>query len=165
MGLSGRYTRMVQRCIAGGGSILLAAVALVLSAPVAVEAQAVGQLFIEALDAEGRVVPDLTVNDFVVFEDDTRVDIVSAERLGPMKVALLVDNSDRMSELAAFYPLRDAIAAFLDTLGPEHQVALFTIARSVQRRVDFTMDRGALRAAAAAMGLDSGGGGLLLDGF
>ncbi len=161
----GRYTRTVPRSVAGGGSILFAAVALALSAPVAAEAQALGQLYIEALDAEGQVVPDLTVRDFIVLEDDTRARIVSAERVGPLKVALLVDNGDRMSELAAFYPLRDAIGAFLDTLGPEHEVALFTIARSIERRVDFTLDRGALRASTEEIVLDSGAGVLLLDGI
>lgn len=145
--------------------MLFAAVALALSAPAAADAQALGQLYIEALDGDGQVVPDLTVRDFIVLEGDTRVDIVSAERVGPLKVALLVDNGDRMSELAAFYPLRDAIGAFLDTLGPEHEVALYTIARSVQRRVDFTMDREALRASAEEMVLDSGAGVLLLDGI
>lgn len=145
--------------------ILFAAVALALSAPVAAEAQDLGQLYIEALDAEGQVVPDLTVRDFIVLEDETRVDIVSAEQVGPMKVALLIDNDDRMSELAAFYPLRDAIDAFLDTLGPEHEVALFTIARSIQRRVDFTMDREALRESVEEIVLDSGAGALLLDGI
>ena len=161
----GRYTRTVHRSAAGGGLILFAAVALALSAPVAAEAQALGQLFIEALDAEGQVVPDLTVDDFVVLEDTTRVNIVSAERVGPMKVALLIDNGDRMSELGAFYPLREAIEAFLDTLGPEHPVALFTIARNIQRRVDFTMDRGELRESAEEIVLDSGAGTLLLDGI
>jgi hypothetical protein len=154
----------MHRAVAGG-SILFAAVALALSAPAAAEAQALGQLYIEALDAEGQVVPGLTARDFIVLEDDTRVDIVSAERVGPLKVALLVDNGDRMSELAAFYPLRDAIGAFLEVLGPEHEVALFTIARSIRRRVDFTMDREALRESAEEMVLDSGAGVLLLDGL
>ena len=138
---------------------------LAFSAPAAAEAQALGRLYIEALDAEGQVVPGLTTSDFIVLEDDTRVNIVSAERVGPMKVALLVDNGDRMSDFAALYPLRNAIAAFLDTLGPEHEVGLFTIARSVLRRVDFTMDRRALRASTEEMVLDSGAGVLLLDGI
>ena len=141
------------------------ALALVLAAPAAAEAQALGQLYIEALDDQGQVVPGLTPRDFVVLEDDTRVDIVSAERVGPLKVALLVDNGDRMSELGAFYPLRDAVGAFLDTLGPAHEVGLFTIARSVQRRVDFTLDREAVKASTEDIVLDSGAGVLLLDGI
>jgi hypothetical protein len=50
--------------------------------------------------------------------------------------------------LAALYPLRDATEVFLDTLGPEHEVALFTIARNLQRRVDFATDREELKASA-----------------
>ncbi|MXY26031.1 MAG: VWA domain-containing protein [Acidobacteria bacterium] len=158
------YAGFHHRLPAGGLLVLAAAVVLALSAAAA-QGQALGQLYIEALDDEGQVVPDLTARDFIVLEDDTRVNIVSAERVGPMKVALLVDNGERMSELAAYYPARDAVGAFLDTLGPEHEVALFTIARSIQRRVDFTMDRAALRQSVEDMVLDSGGGTLLLDGI
>ena len=93
------------------------------------------------------------------------MNIVSVEQVGPMKVALLLDNSDRMSQLAALYPLRDATEVFLDTLGPEHEVALFTIARNLQRRVDFTTDREELKASAEEIFLDSGAGTPLLDGI
>ena len=155
----------MQRLATGGGPILCALVALALSAPAAAEAQALGRLYIEALDGDGRAVPGLTPSDFLVLEDDTRVNIVSVEPVGPMKVALLIDNGDRMSQLAALYPLRDATEMFLDTLGPEHEVALFTIARNLQRRVDFTMDREALKASAHEIFLDSGAGTPLLDGI
>ena len=155
----------MHRSATGGGLVLFAAVALALSAPAAAEAQALGRLYIEALDGDGQVVPGLTTSNFVVLEDDTRVNIVSVEQVGPMKVALLLDNSDRMSQLAALYPLRDATEVFLDTLGPEHEVALFTIARNLQRRVDFTTDREELKASAEEIFLDSGAGTPLLDGI
>ena len=155
----------MQRLATGGGPILCALIALALSAPAAAEAQALGRLYIEALDGDGRAVPGLTPSDFLVLEDDTRVNIVSVEPVGPMKVALLIDNGDRMSQLAALYPLRDATEAFLDTLGPEHEVALFTIARNLQRRVDFTRDREALQASVDDIVLDSGAGTVLLDGI
>ena len=155
----------MHRSATGGGLVLFAAVALALSAPAAAEAQALGRLYIEALDGDGQVVPGLTTSDFVVLEDDTRVNIVSVEQVGPMKVALLLDNGDRMSQLAALYPLRDATEVFLDTLGPEHEVALFTIARNLQRRVDFTTDREELKASAEEIFLDSGAGTPLLDGI
>ena len=154
-----------MRSLVRGALVLAAWVALGWSAPAMAQGQALGQLYIEALDDEGQVVPDLTARDFIVLEDDTRVNIVSAERVGPMKVALLIDNGERMSELAAYYPARDAVETFLDTLGPEHEVALFTITRSIQRRVDFTTDRAALRQSVEDMVLDSGGGTLLLDGI
>ncbi len=80
----------MHRSATGGGLVLFAAVALALSAPGAAEAQARGRLYIEALDGDGQVVPGLTTSDFVVLEDDTRVNIVSVEQVGPMKVALLL---------------------------------------------------------------------------
>ena len=155
----------MQRSATGGGLVLFAAVALVLSAPAAAGAQALGRLYIEALDADGRVVPGLTASDFIVLEDDTRTRIVSVEPVGPMRVALLIDNGDRMSQFNALNPLQDAMEAFLDTLAPEHEVAVFTIARNVQRRVDFTTDREELKASAEEIFLDSGAGTFLLDGI
>ncbi len=154
----------MPRSVRGVGTVLCAAVALALSAPASAEAQALARLYIEPLDAEGQVIAGLTRSDFIVLEDGARANIVSAERVGPMKVALLIDNSDRMSELAAFYPLREATEAFLDTLGPQHEVGLFTIARNLRRRVDFTRDRAALRASVEDIVLDSGAGAVLLDG-
>ena len=62
----------MHRSATGGGLVLFAAVALALSAPAAAEAQALGRLYIEALDGDGQVVPGLTTSDFVVLEDDTR---------------------------------------------------------------------------------------------
>ncbi len=146
------------------GLILLAALAPALSGSAAAEAQTLGQLYMEALDDEGRVVLGLTARDFIVLEDQTRCNIVSVDLVGPAKVAVLIDNGERMSELGAFYPARDSVETFLDALGPEHEVALFTIARSIQRRVDFTMDRAEISQSVEDMVLDSGGGTLLLDG-
>ena len=145
--------------------VLLTAVTLALSVPVVAQEQDLGQLFIETVDADGQVVLGLTPSDFAVQEDDTRVNIVSVERVGPMKVELLVDNGDRMSEMAALNPLRDAMEVFLDTLGPEHEVSLLTIARNIQRRVDFTMDREELKQSAEEIFLESGTGAVMLDGI
>ena len=155
----------MQRSVTGGVLVLLTAVTLALSVPVVAQAQDLGQLFIETVDADGQVVLGLTPSDFAVQEDDTRVNIVSVERVGPMKVALLVDNGDRMSEMAALNPLRDAMEVFLDTLGPEHEVSLLTIARNIQRRVDFTMDREELKQSAEEIFLESGTGAVMLDGI
>ena len=43
----------MHRSATGGGLVLFAAVALALSAPAAAEAQALGRLYIEALDGDG----------------------------------------------------------------------------------------------------------------
>jgi len=59
----------------------------------------------------------------------------------------------------------DLVLLSMGFLGPEHEVALFTIARNLQRRVDFTRDRAALQASVDDIVLDSGAGTVLLDGI
>lgn len=154
----------MRRSVIGGGLVLFAVGVLSLTAPAGAQAQALGRLYVEALDAAGQAVPGLTASDFVVLEDETRVNVVSVEPVGPMKLALLVDNGDRMSQLNALNPLQEALGAFFDTLGPEHEVAVFTIARNLRRQVGFTTDREALKVSAGEIFLDPGAGTLLLDG-
>lgn len=82
---------------------------------------------------------------------------------GPMKVALLVDNSDAAAQ--SLNPLRDGLSAFLDALPPEHEVGLFTIAGQVRRRVDFTTDREELRERATSLFVDRNTGVIYIDGL
>ena len=144
---------------------IVVALSAILVAPSAVAAQALGQLFIEVSDATGQFVPGLTTSDFVVREDGTEAGIVSVEPVGPMKIALMVDNGDRMVETNALNPLRDALNGFLDIVPPPHEVSLFTIGRNIQRRVDFTTDRAALKESAGSIFLDRGAGSVVLDGI
>ena len=155
----------MHRSVTRGVLILLAAVTMGLSAPVTAEAQDLAQLFIEPTDASGEVIADLGVDDFIVQEDDTEVNIVSADRVGPMKIALLVDNGQQMSEMNALNSLRAGIDGFFDTLGPEHEVSLFTIGRNIQHRVDFTTDREELKESAGSIFLDQGAASIMLDGI
>ena len=140
-------------------------VSALLGAPSLAGAQALGQLFIEVVDASGQFVPGLTPADFVVREDETEAGIVSAEPVAPMKIALMVDNGDRMAESNALNPLRDGLNGFLDTVAPPHAISLFTIARNIQRRVDFTTDRAELKESAGSIFLDRGAGAVVLDGI
>lgn len=82
---------------------------------------------------------------------------------GPMKVALLVDNSDAAAQ--SLNPLRDGLSAFLDALPPEHEVGLFTIAGQVRRRVDFTTDREELKERATSLFVDRNTGVIYIDGL
>lgn len=136
-----------------------------LSAPSAAAAQALGQLFVEVLDGSGQFVPGLTASDFVVREDETEAGIVSVEPVGPMKIAFMIDNGDRMVEANALNPLRDAMNGFFDTVSPLHEISLFTIGRNIQRRVDFTTDRARLKESAGSIFLDRGAGAVVLDGI
>lgn len=155
----------MHRSVTRGVVILLAAVTMGLSSPVTAEAQDLAQLFIEPTDANGEVIADLGVGDFIVQEDDTEVNIVSADRVGPMKIALLIDNGQQMSEMNALNSLRAGMDGFFDALGPEHEVSLFTIGRNIQHRVDFTLDREELKESAGSIFLDQGAASIMLDGI
>ena len=147
-------------------AIVLVGIVFSTVAPTAVMGQQVGQLYAEVLDPSGTIATDLTPADFTVAEDGNEGTVLSAE-LGnvPMRIALLVDNGDRIAEANAVNPLRDGLAAFLDTLPPQHEVSLLTIARNIQQRVDFTTDRDELKESANEIFADRGAGTVLLDGI
>jgi hypothetical protein len=72
----------------------------------------------------------------------------------PMRVALLVDTSAGTS--SAIVQIRAGVAAFLEALPPEHEVALVTTGRHTQVRVPPTTDRSKLKSSAGGMLPDNG---------
>lgn len=144
---------------------VVVAVSVLLVAPSVAGAQALGQLFIEVVDGAGQFVPGMTPADFVVREDGREAEIVSAEPVAPMKIAFMVDNGDRMVEMNALNALRNGMQGFLEAVPPPHEISLFTIGRNIQRRVDFTTDRGELQRSAGEIFLDRGASAVVLDGI
>ena len=144
--------------------ITLGICAFVTLVPIRATAQ-LGQLFVEALDASGQPILGLTAEDMVVSVDDEQVPVESAVFAnGPMKIALLVDHGNQLNEVNGTNALRAGLNAFLDTLPPQHEIALFSIARSINRRVDFTDDRDELREGVGLFFAESGAPAVLLDG-
>ena len=90
---------------------------------------------------------------------------MSAEPVAPMKIAFMVDNGDRMVEMNALNALRNGMQGFLEAVPPPHEISLFTIGRNIQRRVDFTTDRGELQRSAGEIFLDRGASAVVLDGI
>ena len=146
-----------------GVAVVVLGVGLALSLAGSAQAQQ-GQVFVHVMNQTGQPVTDLTAEEFVVEEDGLATKIVSAQ-LGtqPMKVALLVDNGDAVG--TSINSLRDGLEAFLDTLPPQHEVGLFTIARQVRVRVDFTTDRAELKEQADSLFADRGAGTVMMDGL
>ena len=147
-------------------STAVALAAFLTGTPSTAGAQALSQLFVEALDARtGAPVTDLRPTDFRVEEDGSPGGVVSAD-VGdaPMKIALLVDNGDVLADMNAISDLRGALDDFLDTLAPAHEVGLFTIARQTRRRVDFTLDRVELKSGVGEIFPDRGGSVRVFDG-
>ena len=127
--------------------VVLAVTALACCLPAGADAQSMGQVFVEVTRrSTGEPVLNLAPDAFEVSEDGRSAGILSANLdTDPMKIAVLIDNGDRLMETSALNPLRDGLDGFLDTLAPQHEVSLITIGRSVQQRVDFTTDRAELK--------------------
>ena len=144
---------------------VLALVAALGAAPIA-SAQERNAVYVRVLDVRGRPVTDLTAEEFRVLEGGRRARVVSATAgTEPMRIALLIDNGESIRAGHAVNALRDAVAAFLESLPPPHPVGLFTIGGHVRQHVDFTTDRAALLAAGASIFPDESGGVRLADGI
>ena len=141
-----------------------AMVAALVGAPHA-SAQSQGQLFASVTTQEGEPVLDLTADSFQIQEDGVTMKILSADPgTTPMKVAVLVDNSEAINASNGLTALRRGITGFLETLPLQHEVGLFSIAGRVAPLVDFTNDRDELLD--AADGLFAGtGGAKMIDGM
>lgn len=149
-------------------AVTLLACGVGIAFPSAVVAQDLGQIFVNVMSVGGRPITDLTSEEFSLTENETDDAKIVSVQVGtaPMKIALLVDNGDRISEVAgALNPLRDGLTAFLETLPPQHLVSLFTIGGQMRWRVDFTTDRAELMEVARSIFPDPGTGVLVLDGI
>ena len=124
----------MQRLGFAGQLAVLAAVCLVgLLTSRDVAAQGQSQLYAAVTDTNGEPVLDLTADDFGLSIGDTPLTIISAEvDSAPMKVALMVDNGNSIVEANADTALRDALAAFVDTLGAQHEVGVITTLQTGQ---------------------------------
>ena len=122
------------------------------------------QLFMLVTDRAGQPVADVTADEVVLEQEGSECTVKDVQLdAAPMKVALLVDNSDAAQQ--SLNSMRDGLAAFLDTLPAEHEVGLFTIAGQVRRRVDFTTDRENLKEQATGLFVDRNSGVVYLDGL
>ena len=137
-----------------------------LCTPAAVAAQDLGQIFVQVVNQAGDSFTGLTLEDFTVLEDGVECTVVSAEPgTQPMKIALLADNSEMLNRASALTSLRRGLDEFLTSLPEQHEVALATIGANIGWRVDFTTDRDELKASAAEIFVNRGGGPILLDGI
>ena len=122
------------------------------------------QMFVQVLDQGGQPVPDLSAEEFVVEEDRLRTKVISAQfGTQPMKIALLVDIGEAVG--IDIFALREGLAAFFDTLPPQHEIGLFTITGQVRLRVDFTTDRAELKKDSETIFVRRNAGNVFMDGL
>lgn len=107
-------------------------------------------LRLSVVNAAGRPVRGLTPASVEVLEDGRAAEVVSVteaiDEAQGIAVVLVIDVSDSMAG-APLAAARESAAAFVDTLGPNDQVAILSFARSVREVQSFTSDRALARAA------------------
>jgi hypothetical protein len=103
------------------------------------------KIYTSLVDKKGAPVATVTPADVVVREDGVAREILSvAPATDPMRVALLVDNSQAATQSIQF--LRDALGAFATRLtGAGHSVALITLGDRPTLQVDATTDLARLK--------------------
>ena len=144
--------------------VLVVAGLFVVGFPATSDAQVRGYLYASVVDRDDQPVLDLTADDFVVSVGGSELSVVSCVLDSkPPKVALLLDNSNVMSEAGADPMMRDGVTEFLGILSAQAEVGLFTMARNVQTRVDFTIDRQALRSEVEQVFSERGAGLRMMD--
>lgn len=140
--------------------------ALATVGPPDASSQDLARVYVEALDGTGLPVSDLTPEDFTITEAGVDGTVVLAQPGDtPMRVALLVDNGEIIRETNGTNSLRSGLNAFLETLPSQHEIALFTIARRLRQRVDFTADRDELEDGVGSISGTLRSSAILLDGL
>lgn len=117
------------------------------------------------VDANGRPITGLTVDDFVVLEDGTRATLLDAQPVVNTDLGIAVVLAIDVSSSMVGYPLnstKEAATAFVISLNPADEVAVVAFADSVTVVQNFTTDKDL--ASEAINNLTTGGRTALYDG-
>ena len=106
-------------------------------------------LSVSVVNKKGRLVTDLSREDFMVIEDNIHQKIVYFARGedAPLDVVLLVDASGSMELTDKAANARNAAVQLIHSLGPEDRVSVYAFDRDVYQLTDFTQDKTAAIAA------------------
>ena len=112
-------------------------------------------IFVSALDGAGRPVLDLRPADFEVTESGAKREVTSAT-LGnaPMRIVLMVDSSTPVGPMVN--TIKKALAVFVDTLPPQHEVAFISSGAQIRVRSRPGNGRDKLRAEMARFSSEGG---------
>lgn len=118
-------------------------------------------VFVSVVDTAGRPALDLTRADFQVTENGAKRDVTRATRGdAPMRIVLMVDSSTPVGPL--IYNFKTALAGFVDTLPPQHEVAFISSGGQIRVRTQPGDSRDKLRAEVARFA-SQGGANAFLD--
>jgi VWFA-related protein len=100
-------------------------------------------LNVSVVNKKGRLVTDLSREDFMVIEDNIHQKIVYFARGedSPLDVVLLVDASGSMEVTEKATNARNAAIQLIHSLGPEDRVSVYAFDRDVYQLTDFTQNK------------------------
>jgi len=106
-------------------------------------------LNVSVVNKKGRLITDLSREDFTVIEDNIHQKIVYFARGedAPLDLVLLVDASGSMEVTEKATNARNAAIQLIHGLGPEDRVSVYAFDRDVYQLTDFTQDKAAAIAA------------------
>lgn len=98
------------------------------------------RLNVGVVDAKGRPITSLRKEDFTLYEDGVKQDIVGFEpTVKPFSIVMILDMSG--STLGFRETIRQSAFRFIDALAPDDRVAVIEFYDKVNLRNDFTTDR------------------------
>jgi VWFA-related protein len=100
-------------------------------------------LNISVVNNKGRLITDLSREDFMVIEDNIHQKIVyfAHGEDAPFDLVLLVDASGSMELIEKATNARNAAIQLIQSLGPEDRVSVYAFDRDVYQLTDFTQDK------------------------
>jgi hypothetical protein len=136
---------------------IVPAILILVSISVSLDAQrtVTRSIFISATDGAGRPVLDLTSADFQITESGAKRSITRAT-LGtaPLRIVLMVDSSTPVGPMINTF--KKALATFVDTLPPHHEVAFISSGSQIRVRARPNDTRDKLRAEMARFASEGG---------
>jgi hypothetical protein len=133
------------------------AIVIVPALPVVLPAQkaVTRSIFVSAIDSAGRPVLDLTAADFQVTESGAKREVTRATiGSAPMRIVLMVDSSSAVSAMVT--TVKKALAMFVETLPPQHEVAFVSSGGQIRVRARPTDTRDKLQAEVARFSSEGG---------
>lgn len=110
------------------------------------------RLTVSVWDQAGKPVTNLTKDDFTVLEEG-RPQLIRQwlKPSAPLRLVLLIDTSESMAY--AFARLQESLGYFVSLLGPYHEIAVVSFARSSTLETDFSVDPERVRRTLARLSL------------
>jgi Mg-chelatase subunit ChlD len=120
------YIAAMQRAISAGIAAMAIVGFLCLSHSAASAQTPPHRLYVSVIDGAAKPIIGLTSTDFAVIEGGVQREITRLSPANdPMRLVLLVDNSEPMRP--SIEDVRQALKAFIDGIGPQHEIGLITI--------------------------------------